>query len=128
MNIACGILNLSGQKGPIVSIGQGEGIDKQEMGELKQQLAKMLDTKLLMRNRRLQQSMSKLTKATAVVKAADGVKANPVLQSALAEKDNCAYTMLGNLNSMSNQVDREIRSNVNRKSSVVLLLMKTARR
>ena len=90
-------------------------MDKQEMGELKQQLAKMLDTKLLMRNRRLQQSMSKLTKATALVKAADGVKANPVLQSALAEKGNCAYTMLGNFNSKSNQVDREIRGNVDRK-------------
>lgn len=87
---------------------------EQEVKELKQRLAKMLDTQLLMANRRLQQSMPTLTKATALVKAADGIKSNPVLQTALAKSSNCAYTMLGNLNSNSNQVDREIRSNVNR--------------
>ena len=92
---------------------------EQEVEELKQRLQKMLDHQLLMSNRRLQQSMSKLTKATALVKAADGIKSNPVLQSALAEKGNCTYTMLGNMNSMSNQVDNEIRQNVNRKFSGV---------
>ena len=94
-------------------------MDEQEVEELKQRLAKMLDNQLLMANRRLQQSMSKLTKATALVKAADGVKSDPVLQSALAEKGNCTYTMLGNLNSLSNPVQTEIRGNVNRKFSGV---------
>ena len=104
---------------PAVTI-QGKDMNEQELEELKQRLQKMLDHhQLLMSNRRLQQSMSKLTKATALVKAADGIKSNPVLQSALAEKDNCAYTMLGNMNSKSNQVDREIRGNVNRKFSGV---------
>ena len=104
---------------PAVTI-QGKDMNEQELEELKQRLQKMLDHQLLMSNRRLQQkSMSKLTKATALVKAADGIKSNPVLQSALAEKGNCTYTMLGNMNSKSNQVDREIRGNVNRKFSGV---------
>ena len=53
-------------------------MDEQEVKELKQKLAKMLDNKLRMANRRLQQSLSTLTKADALVKAGEVVQSNPV--------------------------------------------------
>ena len=94
-------------------------MDEQEVKDLKQKLAKMLDNKLLMANRRLQQSLSTLTKADALVKAGEVVQSNPVLKNALADPNNCAYTMLGNLNSTTNPVQNEIRQNANRKFSGV---------
>ena len=45
-------------------------MDEQEVEELKQRLQKMLDNQLLMANRRLQQSISKLTGLVVVLVAA----------------------------------------------------------